>query len=342
MVRAGTNGAMQDFALDNGLAVLSFKPIPDVSRFNDREELKQACSEIFPEESSNVIASRAGQLWTFANRIKKGDLIALPMRGGSLLSFGTVVGEYKFKKENPEDCRHTIPVNWEYQDIPRDRFPQDILNSLGSIMTVCQIKRNNSEERVRAILKGESPPNIINTERTSEPSEEESDNNVIGDIDIDQYTADKIRNFIRKNFPDHKMSQLIGGILEAQGYEVEVSPPGPDGGVDILAGKGPLGFEQPRLCVQVKATQDPQDVRVVRELRGVMKVFGADLGLFVSWSGYRRSVKSEVKHQYFEIRLWDSTDIIEQVQEHYDKLPDSIKADLPMKRIWTLVEDDDN
>ncbi|MHB9036592.1 MAG: hypothetical protein ACYC64_07985 [Armatimonadota bacterium] len=31
-----------------------------------------------------------------------------------------------------------------------------------------------------------------------------------------------------------------------------MSPPGSDGGADILAGGGAMGFNPPRLCIQVK------------------------------------------------------------------------------------------
>lgn len=43
-----------------------------------------------------------------------------------------------------------------------------------------------------------------------------------------------------------------------------------------------MGFEAPRLCVQVKSGDDPVDVTVLRELRGVMKAYRAEQGLIVS------------------------------------------------------------
>ena len=36
-----------------------------------------------------------------------------------------------------------------------------------------------------------------------------------------------------------------------------MSPEGPDGGVDICVGKGPMGFDSPKLRVQVKSSDDP-------------------------------------------------------------------------------------
>lgn len=45
-----------------------------------------------------------------------------------------------------------------------------------------------------------------------------------------------------------------------------VSPAGPDGEVDILAGSGPLGLDSPTLIVEVKSESTAVDVKVVRGL----------------------------------------------------------------------------
>ena len=59
-------------------------------------------------------------------------------------------------------------------------------------------------------------------------------------------------------FPrDQKDAKFHSCALSAEGYITEFSAPGPDGGVDILAGGGTLGFQEPRLCVQVKSSQSP-------------------------------------------------------------------------------------
>jgi len=107
--------------------------------------------------------------------------------------------------------------------------------------------------------------------------------------------------------------------------------------VEINAGRGALGFDPPPLAVQVKSGEGPVDVKVLRELQGVMKSFGADRGLVVAWGGYRSSVVKEAARSYFEIRIWDSDDLVRMVQSHYDALPDSVQVELPLKRVWTLV-----
>jgi restriction system protein len=71
-----------------------------------------------------------------------------------------------------------------------------------------------------------------------------------------------------------------------------------------------------------------------------MKDFGAEQGLLVSWGGFKRSVLSEARRAFFEIRLWDAGNLVEEVQQHYDQFPEGLKAELPLKRIWTLVQED--
>ncbi|KHG64406.1 restriction endonuclease, partial [Thermus sp. 2.9] len=116
-----------------------------------------------------------------------------------------------------------------------------------------------------------------------------------------------------------------------------ISPEGPDGGVDILAGSGELGFDRPRIAVQVKSTDSPVDIKTVRELQGAMKNYQADHGLFVSWGGFKQSVDKEKARLFFEIRLWDSDDLLREILRFYEKLPEDLQAELPLKRIWVLV-----
>lgn len=52
--------------------------------------------------------------------------------------------------------------------------------------------------------------------------------------------------------------------------------------MDIIVGASPIDFDHPRLCVQVKFVDQPVDVKVLRELQGVMSNYGAEQGLFIS------------------------------------------------------------
>jgi len=147
----------------------------------------------------------------------------------------------------------------------------------------------------------------------------------------------KFVDYVNRKFKGHDLSRLVEAVLQAQGYVTENAKPGADGGVDILAGTGPMGFGNPRICLQVKSSKTPVDVTVLRSLQGAMTNFGADQGLLVSWGGFNRAVLNEARLNFFNVRLWDSTDLIKSILKNYDKLSDSLQAELPLKRIWALV-----
>ena len=108
-----------------------------------------------------------------------------------------------------------------------------------------------------------------------------------------------------------------------------------------MAGTGPMGFNPPRICVQVKSGGTQTNVNTVRELEGVIKNFGADYGLLVSWSGFTPPAKNEArKSVYFNVRLWDSEAFLNSLFEQYDQLPAALRAELPLKQIWILDEPD--
>ena len=48
---------------------------------------------------------------------------------------------------------------------------------------------------------------------------------------------------------------------------------------------------------------------------------------------------AEARKNFFELRLWDAGDVVENVLRYYDSFPEELKADLPLKRIWVLVQD---
>jgi restriction system protein len=94
--------------------------------------------------------------------------------------------------------------------------------------------------------------------------------------------------------------------------------------------------------VQVKSLDSSVDAPTVSQLLGVMSSYNVGEGLFVSWGGYTKAaVQQHKKSGFFKVRLWGAEDVIEKVFEHYEDLPADIRADLPLKRIWILVPDED-
>jgi restriction system protein len=333
LVRAGKYGEREDFALRNKVAVAGWDELSDLSSIKTRPELRALLKSTYPDQKEKIIRNWEGQLWRFRHEFKKGDLIAIPLKHRPVIAIGEISGDYHFEGSNPEGFRNLRPVN-NWQEFPRNTFDQDLLYSFGSLLAICQIQRNRAEERVKSILAGKRDHGGRGEEHDSGHDEDE-------ELDLERISRDQISQFIIEKFKGHGLAQLVGAILVTQGYQIQISPAGPDGGVDILAGKGSLGFEPPKLAVQVKSSDSPIDVGVLRELSGVMGDFGANLGLIVAWGGFRGIVEREAAKQYFKIRLWDADDVVQMIEDNYENLPASIQADLPLKRIWTLVQEEE-
>jgi len=326
------HGGGEAFAVENSMVVIGWDELPDVSAISSRDELQKLMNQAYPEENITTTRIWTGEVWAFKERMQKGDWIALPLKSRAAVAIGKIEGPYKFSANAPDGAKHQRRVKWLRTDLPRAEIDQDLLYSLGSSLTVFQVKRNNAEERITALVEGRRPntPSPASSE-TEVPIETE------GSIDLEQLATDQIAGFIARKFRGHEFARLVSSVLVAEGYQVQVSPPGADGGVDIIAGTGPMGFDAPRIAVQVKSGDTPVDVTVIRELQGVMPRFGADNGLVVSWGGFKDSVPRETRQLFFKIRLWDSNALVAALQRVYQKLPADIQAELPLKQIWAMA-----
>ena len=294
-------------------------------------------SESYPTEKKGTITNYAGQLYAFAHRIQKGDLVCLPLKTTKLVAIGRVVGDYEYLDPAEKNQRHVRKVEWLRTDVARAAIKQDLLYSLGAFMTVCEIKRNDAQWRIEDIIKtGVDPGSRAGINAEVDPEDSDSE---IEAVDIIEAAADRIRQFIGEEFAGHKLANLTAAVLTAEGFTCIVSPEGPDGGVDILAGRGPLGLDSPRLIVQVKSGPASIDAPTVRQLHGVISTHGADQGLLVAWGGLNKVAAKELATQRFNLRVWDANDLIESVQKNYLSLPDTIIARLPLRQIWVLEEE---
>lgn len=336
MVRAGRHGENEDFCLNNNIAAIGWIELSDLAKIVSQEKLRALCEDVYKDDSKAKISTSVGQLWIFLGRMKEKDLVVLPLKTRSVIAIGRVEGPYKYCATNPVGLRHTRKVKWIKTDLPRTAFGQDLLYSFGAFMTVCQVQRNEAETRVEAILKTGRDPQMGGSAPKGDGPVPGSDT----PIDIEQHSLDQIRGFITAKFQGHEFTRLVAEVLKAQGYNTYMSPPGPDGGIDILAGRGPMGFDAPRLCVQVKSGRDPESVNTLRELQGVMKNFGAQQGLLVSWGGFKDTVYKEARTLFFDLRLWDADRFIAALLEAYDQLSDEVQAELPLKKVWALVPEE--
>jgi restriction system protein len=271
-------------------------------------------------------------MWSFIHEIHKGDMIILPRKRLRVIAVGRVSGEYQYREEL--DAPHVRPVDWEAQDIPRSDFDQDLLNSMGGLATVFRVRASDAESRIDGISAKHLGRDVA--------ADAELASLVNGDaefkVDLEEQINDRIIERIRQRFSGTRLEYLVAEILRASGYSALETRPGPDGGIDVVAGQGDMGFGHPRLCVQVKSGRNAVDLPDYNRLQGNIGSFGAEHGLLVSLGDFTRPVRNENERSFFQIRLWGPNDLVERLLETYDDLPDDIRSEIPLRNRRILIE----
>ncbi len=146
----------------------------------------------------------------------------------------------------------------------------------------------------------------------------------------------EISQYMRAMNP-YDFQDLVADLLRAMSYHVTwVSPPGKDGGLDILAWPDALGTRLPRIKVQVKRQQQSVSVD---GLRSFMALLGdGDVGLFVCTGGFTKDAETEARTQEKRrVILIGLEKLFDLWDEHYDKLTDQARRRLPLRSIRFLA-----
>ncbi len=70
-----------------------------------------------------------------------------------------------------------------------------------------------------------------------------------------------------------------------------------------------------------------------------MQTFNARERLLVAWGGFAKDALVEARQSLFSIRLWNQGDLLNEITKHYEEFDIELEAELPLKRIWALVDE---
>jgi restriction system protein len=154
-----------------------------------------------------------------------------------------------------------------------------------------------------------------------------------------EQAIENAQNEIEKYINDlgpYDFQNLVAELLSGMGYHISfVAPPGPDGGLDIVAYKDPLGTTPPRIKVQVKHREQKVSVKEVRELQGILS--DSDIGLIVSSEGFTTEAEKEIRRSSRHIETMDRVRVIDLWEKHYDNISERGKKLLPLVKIFFLA-----
>lgn len=318
--------------------------MPDLTRSATRDQVSQVVADTYTGVSDSTAANYSGQLWALRGRIAVGDLMVMPMKTTKQIALGRVTGTYQYRATDGDlNKRHVVPVDWQRVDLPRSAVKQDLLFTLGSAMSVFSPSKNNAVTRLESLMNnGVDPghavalsPRIKLKPATPMDDIEDVDEPELSP-DIEVAALDQITSKIKEEFTGHGLATLVSALLAVEGLHCEQSPPGPDGGIDIVAGRGLLGLDD-LIVVQVKSGGQVGSP-IVKELHGNMATHGAEQGLLVAWDGLSKPARDALKANNMRVRVWQDTDVVEAVLANYEKLDSDIRAQLPLKRVWILTD----
>ena len=318
-IRAGNREGRQDYVLEHSCVAIGWGYLGDMSRYTTFNGVKEAVrAELGEEVSNQMVSAHASKPWRFANFIKPGDWVILPLKKegaqGAYCAVGEVTDAYRFNG-GVAGCEHQLPVKWHSRDFPRASIARSLFNQ-GSVFKI----ETGGGEISRVLFDAYPSAKATGTVRSESAVSTDS-----ADIDVKQFIMDE--------FKKHAMQDLIAQILGAMGYECEVSGKGPDGGVDIYASHRELvDF----VCAEVKSGDSKHGSSDLQKLVGAMDERRVSKGLFVSWGGF--SKESGLKQKHRNICFWDAEDVLRLVHTYYDEFDEDFKRKrLPLK--WDLVVD---
>lgn len=300
--------------------------VGDCTAFHSKEDFREAYRVTFPEDTNNYrIGLQAGQIYRFAREMQTGDLVMVPNSPAREIAIGKIASDYRYEPAHTP-YPHVRSVKW-LRTFSRDDMSPALRGVTGAIMTVFAV--DGFEEEVTGLATGlstgASPP-----DQASEVVVEQA--NFYEDT---RAKADELISDILVRIAPYDFQDLVAGLLRAMKFRTRVSPPGPDGGKDIVAHPDALGFEQPRVKVQVKHTKAAVGAPEVRNFRAVLGP--SEKGLFVSTGGFTADARREPDRAGQPVELMDRDDFVDLLIEYYENLEPEFKAMVPLAKVYVPV-----
>ena len=319
-IHAGKTGDADTLFKNKNLVALGWSDVDtDLSKVEGtREKFKALYAAAYPHKKDAAVPVSAGQLYRFVHEVRRGDHVAYPSKRDRQVHIGRIEGEYQYRPEVDKAYPHQRPVKW-LREVPRTHFTQGALYELGSAMSLFQIK-NYSDEYFAALEGSSTPPSAEDDETVALVAEE-----------IEQTTEDYVLKMLAQELKGHPFAQFVAHLLSTMGYRTRVSPPGPDGGIDVLAHRDELGFEPPIIKVQVKATEGSVGAPVVQALYG--NVGNSEFGLLVTLGSFTTQANAFAQGKS-NLRLIDGEELVGLVLSHYEQFDSRYKGILPLKRVY--------
>lgn len=325
MVRAGEGGfRFEDFQSGSHVTI-GWHEMGNLSTLTPRADFQKAAAAAYPNVSAGTLSSYAGQTFRFVREMKMGDNVVTYNPSERIYLLGTVAGEYEYTPSIQSEHPNRRRVQWRGK-VDRDDLSVSARGSLGSISTLFQVPLEVGQELERLAAQ---PAGSHATPVTPLAAAADEVGNQYKDIQNQalEFIKDRVNAL---DWSD--MQELVAGLLRAMGYKTRISPSGSDRGKDIVASRDGLGFEDPRIVVEVKHRAAAMGSQEIRSFLG--GPHERDKGLYVSTGGFTKDARYEAERGRIPVTLMDLDDLVKTLLEHYEQADSQTQRLVPLRKLY--------
>jgi restriction system protein len=283
------------------------EPISDPT---DYGVIRDAYRALYPNDGPYKTGQNVGQIYRFLNHTPEGSIVLTPFQPpDTRVLIGRVRGPSYFEKDGTSPFYYRLPVVWEAQPLDRHAFTIPLQNTLGSLLTVFNVKQV-AEVCKAAGLPYEGTPGVGAV--ASVP---------LGETDaVYQALHAKLCELDADEF-----EQLVSYVLRTLGFESsqQTGKVG-DGGVDFEGELTVFGIASVQLQVQVKRYEAQRiGEPAIRNFRGALKK--GRQGCFITLSDFhKKAVASASDTDKVPIQLVNGRRFVDILTQQYDRVMELI------------------
>jgi len=128
----------EELILEYSMITIGWAELPDLSSVRNEAQVKKIMLDKYPGMQDERSSAWAEEIYSFITRMKKGDLVAVPLKTRNEMLTGKVTGDYEYRQIS-DFIRHIRSVSW-LKMVPKGDFEEEYDVDLSSPETLSLIE----------------------------------------------------------------------------------------------------------------------------------------------------------------------------------------------------------
>ncbi len=120
----------EEVILEDSVITIGWAEFPDLSHVKNEGEVKKIMLDKYPGMQDERNCAWSGEICAFITEVKKGDIVAVPLKSKNEMLIGKVTGNYEYRQLS-KFVSHVRKVRW-FKTIPKGTFEKEYSADLNS------------------------------------------------------------------------------------------------------------------------------------------------------------------------------------------------------------------